>query len=52
VLITFLRRESTHHDNLRLLSYKTLTALCLHAGFNAFEWLFPLLSFGYMHTCR
>jgi Methyltransferase domain len=86
VLIAFLRRESTHHDHLCLLSYKTLNTLCLRAGFaeweiipyfarftemqerhtglarlavraaertvNAFEWLFPLLGFGYILRIR
>jgi hypothetical protein len=82
VLIGLARRESTHHDHLCVLSYKTLTTLCVRAGFrcfeiipyfarftemaerhsgaarlgvgaaerviNAFEWCFPLLSFGYV----
>jgi hypothetical protein len=82
VLIGLARRESTHHDHLCILSYKTLATLCTRAGFaaweiipyfarftemqerhsgvarltvraaertvNAFEWLFPLLSFGYV----
>jgi hypothetical protein len=82
VLIGLTRRESTHHDHLCVLSYKTLTTLCMRAGFarweiipyfarftemqerhagparfavraaertiNALEWLFPLLSFGYL----
>jgi hypothetical protein len=81
-LIGVARRESTHHDHLCILSYKTLTTLCSRAGFraweiipyfarftemqarhsgpvrlavraaeraiNAGEWLFPLLSFGYI----
>lgn len=33
VLIGLLSRESTHHDHLCILSYKTLTTLCLRAGF-------------------
>ena len=86
VLIALMRRESTHHDHLCLLSYKTLNTLCIRAGFaeweiipyfarftemqerhtgvarlavraaermvNAFEWLFPLLSFGYILRIR
>lgn len=82
VLIGLARRESTHHDHLCVLSYKTLATLCRRAGFrswelipyyarftemgerhqgtarrairaaertvNLFEWLFPLLSFGYI----
>lgn len=82
VLIGLARRESMHHDHLCVLSYKTLTTLCMRAGFvrweiipyfarftemqerhagvtrlavlaaerivNALEWLFPLLSFGYI----
>lgn len=82
VLIALAGRESTHHDHLCVLSYKTLETLCTRAGFggweiipyfarftemqerhrgiarlgilaaerlvNAFEWLFPLLSFGYI----
>jgi hypothetical protein len=86
VLIALTRRESTHHDHLCLLSYKTLNTLCMRAGFadweiipyfarftemqerhtgvarlavraaertiNAFEWLFPLLSFGYILRIR
>lgn len=86
VLIALMRRESTHHDHLCLLSYKTLNTLCMRAGFaeweiipyfarftemqerhsgvvklavraaerivNAFEWLFPLLSFGYIVRIR
>ena len=81
-LIGLGRRESTHHDHLCILSYKTLTTLCSRAGFaswqiipyfarftemearhsglvrlavhateravNLGEWLFPLLSFGYI----
>lgn len=82
VLIGLVRRESTHHDHLCILSYKTLATLCTRAGFarweiipyyarftemqqrhrglarlavrgaeraiNLLEWLFPLLSFGYI----
>jgi hypothetical protein len=82
LLIGLVRRESTHHDHLCILSYKTLTTLCTRAGFskweiipyfarftemqdrqsglarlgvrvaerivNALEWVFPLLSFGYI----
>jgi hypothetical protein len=82
VLIALARRESTHHDHLCILSYKTLATLCARSGFasweivpyfarftemherhrglarlavraaertvNVFEWLFPLLSFGYI----
>jgi hypothetical protein len=82
LLIALGRRESTHHDHLCILSYKTLATLCTRAGFleweiipyfarftemyerqtgisrlavrfaeraiNALEWLFPLLSFGYV----
>lgn len=82
VLIGLAHRESTHHDHLCVLSYKTLSTLCTRAGFrrwqiipyfarfteirerhagmarvgvltaerlvNVFEWLFPLLSFGYI----
>lgn len=33
VLIGLARRESTHHDHLLILSYKTLTTLCKRAGF-------------------
>jgi hypothetical protein len=85
-LIGLARRESTHHDHLCILSYKTLTTLCRRAGFsswriipycsrfsemqerhsgiarlavraverivNSFEWLFPLLSFGYIVQVR
>jgi hypothetical protein len=81
-LIGLVRRESTHHDHLCVLSYKTLATLCARAGFskweiipyyarftemqdrhsglarlgvrvaerivNALEWMFPLLSFGYI----
>jgi len=81
-LIGLVRRESTHHDHLCILSYKTLVTLCTRAGFsgweitpyfsrftemqarhsglsrfavriaerivNAMEWMFPLLSFGYI----
>jgi len=86
VLIGLVRRESTHHDHLCILSYKTLATLCSRAGFtdweiipyfsrfnemrerhsgiarlairaaervvNVFEWLFPLLSFGYILRIR
>lgn len=86
VLIGLIRRESTHPDHLSIFSYKTLTTLCMRAGFNdweivpyfsrftemegrhtgvlrlairaaertinAFEWLFPLLSFGYVLRTR
>jgi SAM-dependent methyltransferase len=82
VAIGLLSRESTHHDHLSILSYKTLNTLCRRAGFanweivpyysaftemrernpglrgsivaagekavNIVEWLFPLLSFGYV----
>lgn len=82
LLVGLARRESTHHDHLCILSYKTLTTLCRRAGFrewdiipyysrftemeerhsglarlavrmvervvNLLEWLFPLLSFGYI----
>jgi Methyltransferase domain len=34
VLIGLARRESTHHDHLCILSYKTLTTLCRRAGFS------------------
>lgn len=85
-LIGLARRESTHHDHLCILSYKTLTTLCRRAGFsswqiipyysrftemlerhsglarlavlaveriiNSLEWLFPLLSFGYIVRVR
>ena len=86
VLIGFARRESTHHDHLCILSYKTLSTLCTRAGFshfeiipyfsrftemqerhsgiralavravqrvvNGLEWLFPLLSFGFIVRVR
>jgi hypothetical protein len=86
VLVGLARRESTHHDHLCILSYKTLATLCARAGFpgweiipyfsrftemrerhtgiarlavwaaerdvNAFEWMFPLLSFGYILRIR
>lgn len=86
VLIGVARRESTHHDHLCILSYKTLTTLCRRAGFtewnivpyysrftemqerhsglarlgvqgaeravNCLEWVFPLLSFGYIARIR
>ncbi len=82
VAIGLLSRESTHHDHLCILSFKTLNTLCRRAGLsrweivpyrsafiemrarnpglrgrvvaagercvNALEWLFPLLSFGYV----
>ena len=82
VAIGLLSRESTHHDHLCILSFKTLHTLCRRAGLaswnivpyraaftemrarnvgvrgvvvaageravNALEWLFPLLSFGYV----
>jgi Methyltransferase domain len=82
VAIGLLSRESTHHDHLCILSYKTLHTLFRRAGFsnwrivpyraafiemrhrnaglrggivaagekaiNVIEWLFPLLSFGYV----
>jgi SAM-dependent methyltransferase len=85
-LVGLARRESTHHDHLCILSYKTLTTLCRRAGFsnwevipyysrftemeerhyglarlavravqravNCLEWLFPLLSFGYIVRIR
>lgn len=86
VLIGLVNRESTHNDHLSILSYKTLTTLCMRAGVseweiipyysrftemlerhsglmrlairaaqravNGFEWLFPLLSFGYIVRIR
>jgi 2-polyprenyl-3-methyl-5-hydroxy-6-metoxy-1,4-benzoquinol methylase len=86
ILIGLARRESTHHDHLCILSYKTLMTLCRRAGFsqweiipyssrftemqerhsglsrlavraveriiNCVEWLFPLLSFGYIVQVR
>ncbi len=86
VLIGLARRESTHHDHLTILSYKTLATLCKRAGFseweiipyfarftemeerhsglarlavravervvNLFEWMFPMLSFGYIVRAR
>jgi hypothetical protein len=86
VLIGLARRESTHHDHLCILSYKTLATLCTRAGFseweiipyfsrftemqerhfglmgfavraaqqvvNLVEWVFPLLSFGYIVRIR
>jgi hypothetical protein len=85
-LIGLARRESTHHDHLCILSYKTLVTLCTRAGFteweiipylsrftemqerhsgllrlavratqrvvNLVEWMFPLLSFGYIVRIR
>jgi hypothetical protein len=86
ILIALTRRESTHHDHLCILSYKTLATLCTRAGFpeweiipyfsrftemqerhsgllrlavraaqsvvNGLEWIFPLLSFGYVVRIR
>jgi hypothetical protein len=86
ILVGLVRRESTHHDHLCILSYKTLATLCTRAGFleweiipyyarftemhdrqsglsrlavrfaerliNALEWMFPLLSFGYIVRVR
>jgi Methyltransferase domain len=86
VLVGAIGRESTHHDHLCILSYKTLATLCRRAGFsdwtivpyyarftemrerhrgparlaiqmveravNCLEWLFPLLSFGYVVEVR
>jgi hypothetical protein len=86
ILIGLSRRESTHHDHLCILSYKTLATLCMRAGFseweiipyfsrftemearhsgasrfavrtaqyviNLLEWMFPLLSFGYIVRIR
>jgi SAM-dependent methyltransferase len=83
-LIGLASRESTHHDHLCILSYKTLSTLCNRAGFsdwiitpyyarfeemkarqkgfgkplvavaekivNGLEWMFPLMSFGYIVT--
>jgi hypothetical protein len=37
VLIGLARRESTHHDHLCILSYKTLATLCTRAGFSEWE---------------
>jgi len=37
VVIALARRESTHHDHLCILSYKTLATLCARAGFSAWE---------------
>ena len=82
VAIGLVSRESTHHDHLCILSFKTLNSLCRRAGLadwrivpyraafpemrarnsglrgaavaagekvvNGLEWLFPLLSFGYV----
>ncbi len=81
-IIGLASRESTHHDHLCILSYKTLSTLCHRAGFSAWtiapyharfpemkarqkalgkatvaigekvvnvmEWMFPLMSFGYV----
>lgn len=86
VAVGLLSRESTHHDHLCILSYKTLNTLFRRAGFsqwrivpyraaftemrarnpgargtlvaagekaiNVIEWLFPLLSFGYVVVAR
>lgn len=86
VLIGLAGRESTHHDHLCILSYKTLATLCTRAGFsdweiipyysrfvemqerhsgllrfavravqrvvNQLEWIFPLMSFGYIVRIR
>lgn len=86
ILIGLVRRESTHHDHLCILSYKTIATLCTRAGFsgweiipyfsrftemqerhsgllrlavsaaqrvvNCLEWMFPLLSFGYVVRIR
>jgi hypothetical protein len=85
-LVGLLSRESTHHDHLCILSFKTLYTLCSRAGFadweiipyfarftelksrssglrrslvsvgeksvNGLEWLFPLMSFGYVVKIR
>lgn len=85
-LIALLGMESTHHDHLSILSYKTLWTNLDRAGFrdwvitpycssfsemklrntglggaairvaeravNAFEWCFPLMSFGYIVTAE
>lgn len=37
VLIGLARRESTHQDHLCVLSYKTLTTLCMRAGFRSWK---------------
>lgn len=37
VLVGMLSRESTHHDHLCILSYKTLCTLCHRAGFRRWE---------------
>jgi hypothetical protein len=37
VLIGLAGRESTHHDHLCVLSFKTLATLCARAGFGTFE---------------
>lgn len=36
-LIGLVSRESTHHDHLCILSYKTLSTLCLRAGFTSWQ---------------
>lgn len=36
-LIALARRESTHHDHLCILSYKTLSTLCTRAGFAGWQ---------------
>ena len=82
VIVGMASRESTHHDHLCILSFKSLHTLCRRAGFakwrivpyrsafielrsrhagtrglavatgervvNGIEWMFPLLSFGYV----
>jgi hypothetical protein len=86
VAVGLLSRESTHHDHLCILSFKTLHTLCRRAGLagveivpyrsafiemrarngglrgalvamgekavNGVEWLFPLLSFGWIVCAR
>lgn len=37
VLVGLARRESMHHDHLCVLSYKTLTTLCVRAGFRSWK---------------
>lgn len=37
VAVALLSRESTHHDHLFILSYKTLNTLCRRAGFAAWD---------------
>ena len=85
-LIGLTNRESTHHDHLCILSFKTLATLCHRAGFSAWkitpyfarfsemksrqssigralvaggecvinglEWMFPMMSFGYIVTVK